>query len=57
MTVVDYAGIREDGRWLQKAGWRLFSVGIFFILCALVYVGAIVVVVLTFAWTMGQFGS
>jgi hypothetical protein len=57
MTVVDYSGIRQDGRWLGKARWSLFSVGVLSALCAVAYVGAIVVVVLTFVWTLGQFGS
>jgi hypothetical protein len=57
MTVIDYSGVREDGRWLRKAGWSFFSVGILFAVSAIVYVGAIVVVVLTYVWTLGHFGS
>jgi hypothetical protein len=57
MTVVDYSGIRQDGRWLGKAGWSFFSVGALFAFCAVVYVGAIMVVMLTYVWTMGHFGS
>jgi hypothetical protein len=57
MTAVDYSGVRDDGRWLGKAGWSFFSVGVLFALCAVVYVGVILLVVLTYAWTMGHFGS
>jgi hypothetical protein len=57
MTVVDYSGVRADGRWLGKAGWSFFSVGVLFALCAVVYVGAILLVVLSFVWTIGHFGS
>jgi hypothetical protein len=57
MTYVDYSGVREDGRCLAKAGWSLFSAGVLFASCAVVYVGAILVVVAGYAWTMGHFGS
>jgi hypothetical protein len=57
MTVVDYSGVRADGRSLRKTGWSFFSVGVLFALCAVVYVGAILLVVLSFVWTMGHFGS
>ena len=57
MSSPDYSGVLDDGRWLGRVGWRLFGVGMFLALCALAYVLAIVLVVLTFAWTMGHFGS
>jgi hypothetical protein len=46
MTVLDYSGVREDGRWLGRAGWSFFSLGIVLSLCAVAYVGAIVLVVI-----------
>jgi hypothetical protein len=57
MSSHDYSGVLDDGRWLGRVGWRLFGFGMFLALCALAYVLAIVLVVLTFAWTMGHFGS
>jgi hypothetical protein len=57
MSSHDYSGVLDDGRWLAPVGWRLFGVGMFLVLCALAYVLAIVLVVLTFAWTMDRFGS
>lgn len=57
MSEYDYSGVGDHGRRFGTVGWRMFSVGILFALCPVAYVGAIVVVVVTFAWTMGQFGS
>jgi hypothetical protein len=48
MTVVDYSGVREDGRWFGRAGWSFFSLGIVFSLCAALYVSVIVLVVMLY---------
>ncbi len=48
MTVVDYSGVGEDGRWLERAGWSFFSVGVVLALFAVAYVGAIVLVVILY---------
>jgi hypothetical protein len=57
VSAYDYSGVRENGLWLGRTGWRLFGLGLLFVFCALAYVGAIVLVVLAFMVTMGIFGS
>ena len=48
MTVVDYSGVSEDGRWFGRAGRSFFSLGIAFSLCAGLYVSMIVLVAMLY---------
>jgi hypothetical protein len=52
MTVVDYSGIRQDGRWFGPAGWRAFSLGVVFVLCAVAYVVALVLFVILYGLSL-----
>ena len=52
MTVLDYSGVRENGRWVERAGWGAFSLGAVFALCAVVYVVAIVLLVVFYGLSL-----